>query len=76
MAGKYDDKMHLDMPLDEALERFIGTAPAELAANVAKSKAAKPEAERKRPTSKPDQTNLVKLSGRRKPPNVKGLLKG
>jgi hypothetical protein len=68
MAGKYDDKMHLDMPLDEALERFIGTDPAELAANIAKSKAAKPEAERKRPTPKPDQTNVTKLAAKRKPP--------
>lgn len=66
MPGKYDDKMHLDMPLDEALERFIGTDPAELAANIAKSKAAKPEAERKRPTPKPDQTNVTKLRGKPK----------
>lgn len=66
MAGKYDDKMHLDMPMDEALERFIGTDPAEVAANIALSKAAKPEAERKRPTPKPDQTNVTKLRGKPK----------
>lgn len=66
MAGKYDDKMHLDMPLDEALERFIGTDPAEVRANVEKSKAAKPEAERKRPTPKPDQTNVTRLRGKTK----------
>lgn len=64
MAGKYDDKMHLDMPLEEALERFIGTDPAEVRANVEKSKAAKPEAERKRLTPKPDQTNVTKLRGK------------
>lgn len=66
MPGKYDDKMHLDMPMDEALERFIGTDPAELAANIAKSKAAKPAAERKRPAAKPDQTNVTKLRGKPK----------
>jgi len=66
MAGKYEDKMSLDMPFDEALERFIGTDPTEVAANIAKSKAAKPEAERKRPAPKPDQTNLVKLRGKPK----------
>ena len=54
MAGKYDDKMHLDMPLGEALGRFIGTDPDEMRANIAKSKATKPAAERKRPTAKPD----------------------
>jgi hypothetical protein len=66
MAGKYDDKMSLDMPFDEALERFAGTDPAEMRANIAKSKAAKPEAERKRPTPKPDQTNVRRLRGQPK----------
>lgn len=66
MAGKYEDKMSLEMPFGEALERFIGTDPAEVAANVAKSKAAKPEAERKRPTPKPDQTNVTRLRGKTK----------
>ena len=66
MAGKYDDKMHLDMPLGEALERFIGTDPDEMRANIAKSKATKPAAERKRPTAKPDQTNVTRLRGKPK----------
>lgn len=67
MAGKYDDKMHLDMPLDEALERFIGTDPAELAANIAKSKAAKPPADRAlQSASKPDDQNVTKLRGKPK----------
>ena len=74
MAGKYDDKMHLEMPLDEALERFIGTDPAEMRANIDKSKAAKPAAERKRPTAKPDQTNVVKLASKRRPKDVRKLL--
>jgi len=67
MTGKYDDKMHLDMPFDEALERFIGADPEETRANIAKSKQAKPEAERKRPTPEPDQTNVTKLSTKRNP---------
>jgi hypothetical protein len=67
MAGKYEDKMSLEMPFGEALERFIGTDPAEVAANITKSKQAKPEAERKRPASKPDQTATVSLRGKRKP---------
>ncbi len=67
MAGKYEDKMSLEMPFDEALERFIGTDPKEVQANITKSKAAKPPAERKRPARKPDQTGVVKLRGKPKP---------
>lgn len=66
MTGKYEDKMALDMPFGEATERYIGVDPAEYAAVVAKSKSAKPEAERKRPTPKPDQTNVTKLRGKPK----------
>jgi hypothetical protein len=66
MPRKYDDKMSLDLPFDEALERFAGTDPKEMRANIARSKAAKPEAERKRPTPKPDQTNVAKLRGKPK----------
>jgi hypothetical protein len=67
MPKKYDDKMSLDMPYGEALERFIGTDPEEVRANIAKSKAAKPAAERKRPAAKPDQANVTKLASKRKP---------
>lgn len=67
MSRKYDDKMSLDMPFGEALERFIGTDPEETRANIERSKQAKPEAERKRPAPKPDQTNVTKLRGERKP---------
>jgi hypothetical protein len=68
MPRKYEDKMSLNMPFSEALERFIGTDPREVDANVAKSKKAKPEAERKRPAPKPDQTNVTKLRGKPKGP--------
>jgi hypothetical protein len=64
--GPREEKMHLDMPFDEALERFIGTDTAEVAANLEKSKAAKPPADRVlQSANKPDQTNLTKLSPKR-----------
>ena len=66
MAKTYDEKLSLDMPFDEALERYIGTDPNEYAAAVAAGKKAKPAAERKRPTAKPDQTNVTKLRGKPK----------
>jgi hypothetical protein len=37
-----DDKPRLDTTFGEALERFVGTRPAEVRANVAKSKKKKP----------------------------------
>ena len=64
MPKRYDDKLSLDMPFDEALERYVGTDPEEYRAAVAASKKAKPEAERKRPAPKPDQTNVTKLRGK------------
>ena len=40
MAKKpiYEDKMRLDMPFAEALERFIGTDPKEMHANIRRAK--------------------------------------
>jgi hypothetical protein len=39
MTGrKYDDKMHLDMPFAEVMERFVGTNPKEMHSNIAKAK--------------------------------------
>lgn len=61
---KYDDKMHLDMPFAEAMERFIGTDPAEMHANIAKAKKAKPPGGRKAPP--PDRSeNVVSLRAKR-----------
>ena len=40
--GKYDDKMNLDMPFEEALERFIGVKPKEMHANIKRAKKKKP----------------------------------
>ena len=63
----YEDKLHIDMPFDEALERFIGTDPAEVAANIAKDKAAKPPAARKQAAAagKPDDQKVTKLRRKR-----------
>jgi hypothetical protein len=62
----YEEKLRIDMPFDEALQRFIGTDPKEVAANIAKSKAAKPEADRKlQSANRPDDHNVTQL--RRKP---------
>jgi hypothetical protein len=74
----YEDKLHLDMPFDEAVERFIGTDPKEVAANIAKSKAAKPPTDRKlvAAAGKPDLSNVSELRAKRKPKDVRRLLKG
>jgi hypothetical protein len=62
----YDDKMKLDMPFGEALERFIGVKPEEMHANIAKSKKKKPPGgtKAKRP-GKPQHKNVVSLRDRR-----------
>ena len=66
---KYDDKLFLDMPFGEALERFAGTNPKEVAAGIAKSKKAKPPGGKLKPPPSGDtQTkNVVRLSSKRKP---------
>jgi hypothetical protein len=38
----YDDKMKLDMPFGDALERFIGVNPKEMQANIKKAKKKRP----------------------------------
>lgn len=70
MTGKkYDDKLFLDIPFGEALERFAGTKPREVAAGIAKSKKAKPPGGNLKPP--PDllaqSKNVVKLASKRKP---------
>lgn len=67
MTRKYEDRLHLDMPFDEALERFVGVKRSELEANVAKSKKAKPSGGKKRkpPDVIPQGENVVSLRNRR-----------
>lgn len=46
---RYDDKMKLDMPFAEALERFAGTDPKEMHANIKRAKKKKPPGGKKSP---------------------------
>jgi hypothetical protein len=59
----YDDKMKLEMPFAEALERYAGTKPAEMRANIARSKKKKPPGFS--PGGKDDDKNVVSLRDRR-----------
>jgi hypothetical protein len=66
MAKRYDDKMKLDMPFAEALERFAGTKPAEMHANIKRAKKKKPPGGKKVPPgSKDEGENVVSLRARR-----------
>ena len=66
---KYDDKLFLDMPFGEALERFIKTDVEEVAASVARSKKAKPPGGklRKPPGGRVKSHKVVRLADKRKP---------
>jgi hypothetical protein len=66
---RYDDKLHLDMPFSEALERFTHADPREMHANIAKSKQRKPPGGKKRKPSGgiSQPANVVRLRDRRKP---------
>jgi hypothetical protein len=66
---RYDDKLHLDMPFGEALERFVGTKPAEMHANIRKAKKKKPPGGKKHKPSGDavgGAQNVVRLRDRRK----------
>lgn len=58
---RYDDKMKLDMPFGEALERFAGVKPVEMHANIKKAKKAKPPGGRKAPPPDKPDPNVVDL---------------
>jgi hypothetical protein len=62
----YDDKMKLEMPFSEALERYAGTKPAEMHANIKKAKQKKPPGGKKAPPGNVDVAeNVVSLRDRR-----------
>jgi hypothetical protein len=63
-TGPYEAKMHLDMPFDEALERFSGVDPREMHANIARAKKRKPPGEKPQPPGGSLQ-NVAKLSTKR-----------
>ena len=66
---KYEDRLYLDMPFGEALERFAHTDTKEVAASIAKSKKAKPPGGklRKPPDLVAKGKNVVRLASVRKP---------
>lgn len=70
---KYEDKLYIDMPFEEAVERFAGVDPQEMRVNIAKSKKKKPPGDKKPapPSGPPDKANrdtqnVVRLRDRRK----------
>jgi hypothetical protein len=60
----YEDKMKLEMPFAEALERYAGTDPKEMHANIKRAKQKKPPGE-KPSGGKDDDKNVVSLRDRR-----------
>jgi hypothetical protein len=64
----YDDKMRLDMPFGEALERFAAVDPKEMHANIKRAKKKKPPGGIKEKPSdgKVQSENVVSLRDRRK----------
>ena len=69
MSGKkYEEKLFLDMPFGELVERFAGTKPSEVAASIAKSKKAKPPGGKlRKPPDISKVQNVVRLAHKRKP---------
>lgn len=67
MAKKrvYDDKMRLDMPFSEALERFAGVDPKEMQANIKRAKKKKPPGGAKPSGGQIKGENVVELRQRR-----------
>lgn len=61
----YDDKMKLDMPFGEALERFIGTKPAEMRANIKRAKKKRPPGGKTPSDGKVEGPNVVDLRHQR-----------
>ena len=67
MAKKrtYDDKMKLDIPFSEALERFAVTSPKEMHANIKRAKKKKPPGGKKPSSGRVKGKNVVDLRQRR-----------
>jgi hypothetical protein len=61
-----DERLHIDMPFGEAVERFAGVKPAEMHANIKRSKTKKPPGGKKAPPGyADDSTNVESLRDRR-----------
>lgn len=63
--GQYEGRMRLDMPFGEALERFAGTDPREMHANIKRAKKKKPPGGKKPPSDSFSDKNVVSLRDRR-----------
>jgi hypothetical protein len=57
----YEDKMRLDMPFAEALERFAGTDPKEMQANIKRAKKKRPPGGKKPSSGQGDNQGVVSL---------------
>lgn len=66
---KYDDKLFIDMPFGEAIERFAGVDPAEMHANIEKAKKKKKPPKGEPPGGKVVNSNIVQLRNQRKVAN-------
>lgn len=59
----YEGKLHLDMPMGEALERLVGVDPKEMHANIKRAKQSKPPGGKEPPPD--DTTNVSDLRAAR-----------
>ena len=62
MGKRYDDKLHIDMPFSELVERYAGTKASEMYENIDKAKKAKPprgKPKRKPPGGKAQSENVL-----------------
>jgi hypothetical protein len=74
MHGRQPSDFKLDMPFDEAMERFAGANPREMHANIKKSKQKKPPGtRRKKPSPGGKAKNVVSLRERKTRLRAKGL---
>lgn len=67
MNRRYDDKLHLEVPFGDALERFVRVDPKEMHANIKRAKKKKPPGGKKpKPSGGSAQgENIVSLRDRR-----------
>lgn len=68
MPKRYDDKMKLNMPFSEALERFAAVDPKEMHANIKRAKSKKPPGGKNAPPGNASQRSpsVISLRDKRK----------
>lgn len=62
---KQQERLHLDMPMDEALERFMRVDPAEMQGNIKRAKKKKPPGGKTPSGGRVRAENVVSLKARR-----------